>query len=314
MKRSNSRGLDELLNAGIKKQAREPVATKQQQQQPGGPKSSGTAGRGYGLASSSLQHTYSGATPSDSGPAPAACTQGLPEVCSPPPSKALNFAEVPISPFANAPALGADLPPWQLAGGSDRRQQPGADADKEGASGSSDDEGAEGGEDQENQHPCSGGGSGTGSGAATPVAAAGGSWMSPVASGRRAIASFHLPPAPTVSLLSPAMPTPAKHTPLPQAPVPTTLHHSPSFSSWMVTAARPPSPKEPPRPQPAACAVDVSDIVANMFTDDGVPRPFGKHGPTQLDFLLAQLEDSHYPASLLAWEQEDLPDSDVEQS
>jgi hypothetical protein len=60
--------------------------------------------------------------------------------------------------------------------------------------------------------------------------------------------------------------------------------------------------------------------VANITADPTAPRGFGggspaggKAGaPSHLDRLLAELGDTHYPRSLMQWEQEELPDSDAD--
>lgn len=248
-------------------------------------------------------------------------TRELPEVCSPPPSKPLNFlSELPLSPFAAASLKGRPGVPWQPLGrptAGDRQQQVVHDGD--GADhGSSGDLGMDADwqerevlDDQENQQP--GGGcaaaavqppatwlfspvrrpgtrsSGSGGGLATPAGPA-----RPV-SAPRAIPSPLLSPTAVMS-------TPPKEA-LPAAAAPPTadrlasssLAHAPSFGSWLVPAAcRPPSPPPVPLAKPA---VDVADVVAGLAVDCRAAQPFERGGPTMLDRLLAELGDSHYPAS-----------------
>ena len=240
------------------------------------------------MASSGLQRAGSGSVGADTcsggvGVASAPPTRGLPEVCSPPPSKPLNFVgpvEVPVSPFSKVPVpCSGDAPPcpWLHGGEGDRQQQPAAGSEEE-----------EEEWDQENQQPYG------------PAAEAAGTpltWLvSPVSRGGRPPASAPLAiPAPrhrhgAASVLSPGMPTPARDTPLPSAAAVIPLHHCPSFSSWMVSASRPPSPT----PQPGG---GVADVVGNVLADVTAARRFDGGCPSHLDLLLAQMGDTHYPAS-----------------
>lgn len=244
-------------------------------------------------------------------------THDLPEVCSPPPSKPLNFlSDVPLSPFAAAATLGGTGPPWQHAGrasGSDSQQQLAQHGDRGGRSGSgalrSNEDCQERAmlDEQENQQPdrCSDG-EAVQQAPATwlfspvrrPAARGGGGMATPAGPARPASAPRAIPSP----LLSPgvAMSTPPKEALPAAAPLPTadrlaSLAPAPSFGSWLTSAAcRPPSP--PPAP-PAKPAVVVADVVASVTADCRAPRPFQAGGPTPLDRLLAELGDSHYPAS-----------------
>lgn len=247
-------------------------------------------------------------------------THDLPEVCSPLPSKQLNFlGELPLSPFAAAASLGDTGAPWPRplrSSHNDSQQQLAQRRDSSRMIGSGDlgsDEDWQEHEvldDQENQHP------GGCAAAAAPQAAA--TWLfSPVRrpdarSGTRAGTATPAGPARPTSapraipspLLSPsaAMSTPPKEALPAAAALPTadrhaasSLAHAPSFGSWLTSAVcRPPSP--PPAP-PAKPVADVADVVACISADCRAPRPFERGGPTPLDQLLAQLGDSHYPAS-----------------
>ena len=284
---------------------------------------------GSGLArSGSLGASMSGASLSSLGGASSggcgaavAGRSGGQEVCSPPPSKPLRFLapppEVPSSPFASAAAAITPLPPadrqQQLAAGGStpaapppRRRQQQQQAQQQQAQAQrqqwdDDGMGSDGGlDDQENQQPCP---------AASPAA----TWLSPAAARPRAkaaAATAPMPiPGPTAGLLSPgALPTPAKAaggaagSPGERERPLAGLVHAPSFSSWMVDAARPPSP--PPSPDRApggsGAGVDVSDVVAGLAPGAArAARAFGTPGgaPSHLDRILAALGDTCFPAS-----------------
>lgn len=190
----------------------------------------------------------------------------LGEVCSPPPSKPLNFAVPPgaaqlSSPFAAAAAV-TPVPPQphglaqQAAAAGHSQRQAGGHTPSDWSDG-------EEMEDQENRQPCGVPAAGT-AGATQPPAA---TWLfSPVrpraaahGSGGSAIAEQgSAAQAPAAGLFSPApMPTPAREVgPAAPAGLPT-LHHAPSFSSWMFSAARPPA-------SASASPVDVADIVEDL--------------------------------------------------
>lgn len=264
--------------------------------------------RGYGLASgglpcsSSLNLTDGGASGATSGGTAAGCCSGQ-EVCSPP-SKPLNFLALfdPYNPFVAASPAVTPLPPL------DRRQQlaaasgGGAPAAAQHAAAvqqdSSDSEEGMGQEDRENQQPC-----GTAAAASQPPPA---TWLSPVAAPRPKAAACGAAasapvaiPNPRAGLVSPGlapMPTPAREAAEGGG---RGLVHAPSFSSWMVPAARPPSPERRPAAGPAGRGVYIDDVVAGLTGDSRAARCFGTPGgsPTDLDCLLAGLQDSHYPAS-----------------
>lgn len=262
---------------------------------------------GYGLGglqrTSSAEVSLSGATTGGGSGAAAGApaSRGLPEVCSPPPSKPLNFAAPPSMPMS--PSAAADdaavtpTQPWhpqQLAAAGASRQHgshsggPAAGADWADTAET---------DDQENQQPC------------VPAA----TWLvSPVqpprarGKGRSAPVPIPAPGGTHAGLLSPAlMPTPAKEgggggAAAAASAASPSLTHAPSFSSWMVPAtSRPPL-------APAAACVDVADVVASLRHDPAAPRRLGgpAGAPTHLERLLAELGDSDYPASrgsLLRW-------------
>lgn len=191
----------------------------------------------------------------------------LGEVCSPPPSKPLNFA-VPAaaaqlsSPFAAAATVTPVPPrlhgPQQTAPAGHSQRQAGAmDDDSDWSAG-------EEMEDQENRQPCGAPTAGT-AGATQPPAA---TWLfSPVrprAAPRGGSSSTAEPGGAAggaAGLFSPPahMPTPAREVgPAAPAALPT-LQHAPSFSSWMFSAARP-----PPSSSAAAGPVDVADVVETL--------------------------------------------------
>ncbi|KAL4856913.1 hypothetical protein ACK3TF_002953 [Chlorella vulgaris] len=298
------RSLDQLLGGSVTRST-DVVGRKHQRHQVVGPRTDETR-VDYGLASGGLQRAFSGGTCSDGG----AATEppgGPPEMCSPLASKPLGFvapmSAFPLSPF-DKPSTPADqVTPCPVApggGGTDRRHQA---ADGGGAS-SDEDEDWE--NQQENQQPC---GPGSGSGGAEAAAA---TWLfSPVSRGRppaSAPLSIPLPHSSAMAgLLSPGMPTPARNAPLP-AGLPASLHHAPSFSSWMVSAGRPPSPQGQPQPGGGAGVGSMADVVAGVLTDVTAARRFDGR-PSHLDYLLAKLGDTHYPSSVMQWEQEEIPDS-----
>lgn len=191
----------------------------------------------------------------------------LGEVCSPPPSKPLNFA-VPAaavqlsSPFAAAATVTPVPPrlhgPQQTAPAGHSQRQAGAmDDDSDWSAG-------EEMEDQENRQPCGAPTAGT-AGATQPPAT---TWLfSPVRpraaprGGSSATAEPGGAAGGAAGLFSPPahMPTPAREVgPAAPAALPT-LQHAPSFSSWMFSAARP-----PPSSSVGAGPVDVADVVENL--------------------------------------------------
>jgi hypothetical protein len=188
---------------------------------------------------------------------------------------------MPVSPFAKAAASDSDVTPCPLLHG----RSAAADRRHQAAAGSGD----ELGWDQENQQPCSG---------SSMHEATAPTWLfSPVGRGRPPVSAPLPIPSPNAGagLLSPGMATPARDAPLPSAPPGSSLHHAPSFSSWMVAAGRPPSPQRQPRF--GGDAPEVGDVVANVLQDVTAARRFDGGRPSHLDLLLGQLGDTHYPAS-----------------
>ena len=190
------------------------------------------------------------------------------EVCSPPPSKPINFAAPPaaaqLSPFAAAAAV-TPVPPRRAAPAA---QQPAAAGHSRRQAGSnSEDSGAER-DDQENRQPCGAPAAAAGTAGATQPPAA--TWLFSPARPRAAARGGAPSHEDAAGLLSPGhMPTPAREAGAAAPAATPTLHHAPSFSSWMLPATRP--------PPAGACAVDVADVVANL-TAGGLGWWAGREG------------------------------------
>lgn len=222
----------------------------------------------------------------------------LGEVCSPPPSKPLNFAAPPAaaqlsSPFASV-AAATPVPPrlpaaQQTAPAGHSQRQAGADDASDWSEG-------EEMEDQENRQPCGVAAAGT-AGATQPPAA---TWLfSPVrprAAPRGGSGTGEPGAAATgAGLFSPThMPTPAREVgPAAPAGLPT-LQHALSFSSWMFSAARPPPASA------SAGPVDVADVVDNLTAGGCTGRVHGL-GTSYAQTTTACLCESGLDACMHMW-------------